>query len=699
MNDEIEEIVINFKKTEKIYEDINELKTNVSSLKNELEKLNKEKLSYSFYTEDKTPLKRTFNEILDEIARQNNISRGNVFIDFNEKICGGYFFRTDESKRETIEKEIKACGDFTLSFSIAANPACLKKEPIFQNYPLLDEEKRKELDIKRKQDLIYSKYIYNARPFEIQNNGKKMIDLLHRKEGFSAEMFWFFNVDKYYGEMFYYIEPKYINLDEENPFSKAIKNLLTEEELKEFYEEKEKYEAYINNKKELIKRQKTKIKELKEEILKIEKEISKREEIINNIKWPIIKITVGDFINNIYKSNENPINSNNSEITLMGSLFEDDVNEFSEDSFMLRISGKEKNNYFMEDFYWKMNYSEKMYDGKTLYKHFLKNISFKKWSFKNKFRGLKKIQDFVMYFNPKDLFRNENDYKTLNVLKEKTLIKIIIKCMLLEKMKNKKITKEEANSLYKEYINILISKENSKHTKKKINKKECTKEEALKKVRENAYEFIDLNQELQNDKQIALEVVSVDGILLKYTSEWLKGDKETVLTAIKSNPLAIEYAGSTYKNNENLILELVKINGLILKFATPRIRNMKEIVLEAIKNDGNAIRFASDELKNDREIVLTSIRQNGAAIRYADKSFFSDKEIVIEALKKPGTSFIMPFLPNDLRQDRDVIIAAYFQDKSLIKYAYGSLKDEIRIEFIKVAADNCLKLRQKVYKR
>lgn len=699
MNDEIETVVSNFKIAEKIYDDIEKLKTKESSLKKELEKKNKEKekIRHGIYPEDKTPLKRTFNEILDEIARQNNISRGNVPIDFKEKICGGYFFRTDESKRETIEKEIKARGDFTLSFSIATNPDCLEKEPIFQIYPLPDKEKkrRKELDNKRKQDALYSSYTYNARPFEIQNNGKKMIDLLHRKDGFSAEMFWFFNVDKYYGEIFYYIEPKYINLDEENPFSKAIKKLLTEEELKKYYKDKEKYEAYINNRKELIKSEEEKAKKLKEEISKIEKEIIQKKKEISSIKWPIIKIKLGDFIDYIYRSKENDINPNNSEIELLGSIFEDDVNEFSEESFMLRISGKRLNHIFMEDFHWKMNYSEKMYDGKTLYKHYLKNISFKKWSFKNKFRGLKKIQDFVMYFNPKDFFKDNIKYESLSILKEKTILKIIIKCMLLEKVRKNKITMKDTVPLYKKYINLLDNKENPKQ----IENNNCTKEEGLKKIRENVYEFIDLNQNLQDDKEIVLEVVSIDGLLLKYASERLKGDSKIVLTAIKSNPLAIEFAGITYKNDENLLLDLVKINGLILEFATPRIRDIKEIVLEAIKNNGLALRFASSELKKDRDIVLEAINQNGAAIKFADKSFLNDKRVIIETLKKPNTGFIMSFISEDLRKDKEVILTAYNQDKSLIKYAYGLLKDEIRIYNLKMMADKCLKSKQKVYKR
>jgi hypothetical protein len=52
----------------------------------------------------------------------------------------------------------------------------------------------------------------------------------------------------------------------------------------------------------------------------------------------------------------------------------------------------------------------------------------------------------------------------------------------------------------------------------------------------------------------------------------------------------------------------------------------REKALEDVKRDGLNLEFISDELKNDREIVLAAVKQNPEALRCADISLQDDPE-------------------------------------------------------------------------
>ena len=368
MSDEIEDIINNIKFTDSVNKEIDTLKSKVEKLNSEISIYDLEihKLYNGIYPEEPFPLKRTFGEILDEIARQNNISREHVNIKFEDKILGGYFYRKDETKLETVEKQLDRWGSFTLSFSVALNSECLDDmEPLFCIYPLTDKEKARRERLKKIRDIdpLYGEYTYNTRLFEIQKSGMKMLDHLRREHGISAEMAWFFSVEDF-EDIFYYIEPKYIDLDEDNPFSKALRSLLTKEELKEYENRKVKYNQFKTNRDALIKEKMDRIDELKKKIKSTSLLIQETQNMIYEMRWPSIIINAGDFIRTIFDFNDTPINSSNAVVSIYGKKDKSDSYEYSDDVFTLRIKNKPKSSYyFNEIFDWKVNYSEEMTDG------------------------------------------------------------------------------------------------------------------------------------------------------------------------------------------------------------------------------------------------------------------------------------------------------------------------------------------------
>eukprot|EP00971_Amphidinium_carterae_P270365 5364668-Amphidinium_carterae.1 len=102
------------------------------------------------------------------------------------------------------------------------------------------------------------------------------------------------------------------------------------------------------------------------------------------------------------------------------------------------------------------------------------------------------------------------------------------------------------------------------------------------------------------------------------------------------------------------VLELVSHNGIALKFASEELRRDRQVVLAAVKSYGAALQFASDELRRDREIVLTAVSSTGyapQALEFAAEDLRSDEEIVSEALAKNVASF--PYMSGSLLQNMD----------------------------------------------
>lgn len=451
---------------------------------------------------EKIDIKRTFGDIIEEIARENNIPKNSLFLEFDEKFLSGYHYRANETKRETIQKEINIWGNLTFKFKIATDKKALEKDP----YPLTKKEREREKRLKkiREEDPLYGEYIFDIKPFLPSKNGKYPIDAITREKAISVEMAWYLNIDKY-DDLYYYIEPEFIDLENGSILSKALKNMLTDEEKDEYYTQKNRLD-------------------------------SKRK----------IETTI--------EGNKKKIRQ---------------------------------------------------------YEEYLKQ-------YKQKIRNLKDIE--------------------MNILGDSVKID---KDFLQQR--------EKANIIFKEI--------------------------ELKKIRKDYNEFKNLDFRYRDDKEIALEAVTMDGMLLEFVSEALKNDDEIVTKALRSNPLALKYAGSKYKDNQNLVLKLIARCPEVVKFISPRLKENFLIATEAVKRNGKLLKYFP-KFKNNREMVLEAVKQNGLAILYADNIFFSDKEIMLEVIKQNQSTYLITCISQVLKDNEEFMKEVCKIHKEYIKYASERLKDK-----------------------
>jgi len=104
------------------------------------------------------------------------------------------------------------------------------------------------------------------------------------------------------------------------------------------------------------------------------------------------------------------------------------------------------------------------------------------------------------------------------------------------------------------------------------------------------------------DKNEALYIVSEDGEKLKYVFIKIR-DKEVCLEAIRSNWKAIKYVPKELWDDKEVAIEMVSLWGELLEHVSERLRADEAVVRAAVTQNGRAMRFAAENFWGDKELV------------------------------------------------------------------------------------------------
>lgn len=139
-----------------------------------------------------------------------------------------------------------------------------------------------------------------------------------------------------------------------------------------------------------------------------------------------------------------------------------------------------------------------------------------------------------------------------------------------------------------------------------------------------------INEVNKLEKYKVIEKLKRDAYSYLYIKEELQNDRDIVMAAIASQGNLLDYLSANYKNDKEIVLIAVKENGFALKYASDELRRDKEVVLTAINENGHAIEFGHESLRNDREIALIALRKNISALEYISKELIADKEFLYQ---------------------------------------------------------------------
>ena len=140
--------------------------------------------------------------------------------------------------------------------------------------------------------------------------------------------------------------------------------------------------------------------------------------------------------------------------------------------------------------------------------------------------------------------------------------------------------------------------------------------------------------EFQDDFEIVLSAVEIDGMALEFASDRLRKDKEVVQSAVKSESLALQWAGAKWKKDYETILLAVSKSGDAIQFLSKQWRNNIDIVRVAVRSSASSYRHAGPTPRNDFDIALTAVKGDSYMLRYVPRRLQNNKEIVLSAVKE-----------------------------------------------------------------
>jgi hypothetical protein len=98
--------------------------------------------------------------------------------------------------------------------------------------------------------------------------------------------------------------------------------------------------------------------------------------------------------------------------------------------------------------------------------------------------------------------------------------------------------------------------------------------------------------------------------------------------------------------------------------------------------DGNDLQNLLLEMRDDREVVMAAVMENGPALFFASDRLKDDREIVMFAVRQNG--YMLRHASDRLKDDREIIMFAVRQNGNLLRLASDRLKNDKQVVLVAV---------------
>ena len=172
---------------------------------------------------------------------------------------------------------------------------------------------------------------------------------------------------------------------------------------------------------------------------------------------------------------------------------------------------------------------------------------------------------------------------------------------------------------------------------------------------------------LRRNPRFITSCVRQRGVLLQHTRAQLP--RAAIIDAVSQDGRALKYvqdawvsAESKLQDDKDVVLAAVRLNGLALGFASRRLRSDREVVCTAVMQDQRALKFC-----HEQRAVLDAVRVRPEALKYA-KEFRTDGAVVEAAFAEDPDSLAFAF------KDAALYMVSAHGDVS--QFAKRSLRDD-----------------------
>lgn len=267
--------------------------------------------------------------------------------------------------------------------------------------------------------------------------------------------------------------------------------------------------------------------------------------------------------------------------------------------------------------------------------------------------------------------------ETFNPQKHVKLEDGFVKKEASEKHEEAEILASIANSISEESISaqdLLESEASTVEMQRKWSKKLN-----IEAISGGTMKFEEIPEMLKRDKDVIKAVVSFDGWDLEKVSAEFKNDKEIVEAAIAKDGVALQFASEELRNDKDIVMNAM-MTSPFFEPASDELKNDKEFIMEVYEKSPESdllLSYLPENLKNDKDIVLALTAKYGGAFRNASEELKNDKDFVIQIVSRNEKSASAVYeISEELKNDKDVISAASKNHEGAIHAASRELQND-----------------------
>lgn len=202
----------------------------------------------------------------------------------------------------------------------------------------------------------------------------------------------------------------------------------------------------------------------------------------------------------------------------------------------------------------------------------------------------------------------------------------------------------------------------------------------LMKGTKNPNLYMHLNNELKNDKEIVISLLSINPYLYEVLNINLRSDIDIYLALLGSKKLdkdfiPLKYAGDKIKDNEDLVLLSLKYNGLCFSYVSDRLKLNRKVAIYAISSNFNNIELIDESLKKDMFFMESVTFKYGLrTLRHVDEDMLKNKDFALGLIDVFGASAVMFFSP-EIKTDNEILLSCIEKEIDNLGNNYYISKD------------------------
>lgn len=142
-------------------------------------------------------------------------------------------------------------------------------------------------------------------------------------------------------------------------------------------------------------------------------------------------------------------------------------------------------------------------------------------------------------------------------------------------------------------------------------------------------------QNFKKDKNMALKAVSKNGYAISFFSDRIRNDKDIIKAChypkFKDDDFTeyiLKSLPDEVREDKEIVMKIVSDAGWYLAYASDGLRDDKDVVLKAVENSPFSICIASERLRKDKDLFMKAVEERPNVISYAFEKIRDDEDVI-----------------------------------------------------------------------